>query len=317
MTKLSKAEWLEERRKGIGGSDMPAILGVDKYRSPYDVYLDKIGRGPVIEVTKPMQRGTAMQPIISDIYAETTNRELMQYESIRKHEKIPYLLANVDGVIFADRGEGILEIKCPGLHVFGQCQREGLPKSYIIQLNHYLNVWGLHWGSIAVFNAEKWELIHFDVERDDELIEMMEERGKWFWMKVVKREPPEDLVVDAVDVKMPEYSGEVVQVESHPTVKDLWHKYTKDLIMAKALKEEVAEIEKTAKERIQKLMTGVDADVCESDGVRVYWREQAGRKTLDKKAMVADGIDVKKYEKQGKPFKVFRFYNLKPQIEFI
>ena len=37
-------QWLAERRTGIGGSDAGAILGVNKYRTALDVYLDKTGQ---------------------------------------------------------------------------------------------------------------------------------------------------------------------------------------------------------------------------------------------------------------------------------
>ena len=36
-----------------------------------------------------------------------------------------------------------------------------------------MNVTGWKWGSFAIFSAERWELIHFDMVRDNELIEMM------------------------------------------------------------------------------------------------------------------------------------------------
>ena len=34
-------EWLEARKQGIGGSDMAAILGFNKYRDAVSVWLDK------------------------------------------------------------------------------------------------------------------------------------------------------------------------------------------------------------------------------------------------------------------------------------
>ena len=42
--KMTRDEWLESRRKGIGGSDASAILGLNPYSSPLAVYLDKIGK---------------------------------------------------------------------------------------------------------------------------------------------------------------------------------------------------------------------------------------------------------------------------------
>ena len=44
--KMSRAEWLAERRKSIGGSDAAAVIGLSRFASPYTVWLDKTGRLP-------------------------------------------------------------------------------------------------------------------------------------------------------------------------------------------------------------------------------------------------------------------------------
>ena len=41
---MSREEWLEERKKSLGGSDMGAVLGLNRYRSPYTVWAEKTGR---------------------------------------------------------------------------------------------------------------------------------------------------------------------------------------------------------------------------------------------------------------------------------
>lgn len=47
-------EWLEARKQGIGGSDMAAILGFNKYRDAVSVWLDKRGELPPVEENEPM-----------------------------------------------------------------------------------------------------------------------------------------------------------------------------------------------------------------------------------------------------------------------
>lgn len=42
-TTLSRPEWLEYRRKGLGGSDAAAVLGVSPFRTARDLYYDKTG----------------------------------------------------------------------------------------------------------------------------------------------------------------------------------------------------------------------------------------------------------------------------------
>ncbi|QFR68470.1 YqaJ viral recombinase family protein [Companilactobacillus paralimentarius] len=44
---MNEAQWLANRRGGIGGSDVSAILGINKYRTPFEVWLDKTGQIPI------------------------------------------------------------------------------------------------------------------------------------------------------------------------------------------------------------------------------------------------------------------------------
>lgn len=41
---MSHQEWLEDRRKGIGGSDVATILGLNQYKSAYQLWLEKTGQ---------------------------------------------------------------------------------------------------------------------------------------------------------------------------------------------------------------------------------------------------------------------------------
>lgn len=54
--KMSREEWLEERRKSIGGSDVAAVIGMSRFASPYTVWLDKTGRIPDKGDTEAMRR---------------------------------------------------------------------------------------------------------------------------------------------------------------------------------------------------------------------------------------------------------------------
>ena len=45
----ARQEWLQARKLGIGGSDVAAILGLSKYKSPYQLWLDKTSRAEVEE----------------------------------------------------------------------------------------------------------------------------------------------------------------------------------------------------------------------------------------------------------------------------
>lgn len=41
---MTEKEWLEERKKGIGGSDAATILGLNPYKSNIDLWAEKTGK---------------------------------------------------------------------------------------------------------------------------------------------------------------------------------------------------------------------------------------------------------------------------------
>ena len=53
---MDKLEWLKERQRGIGGSDVGAILGVNKWKTPFEVYLEKTEE--ITEVKKHLKLHT-------------------------------------------------------------------------------------------------------------------------------------------------------------------------------------------------------------------------------------------------------------------
>ena len=40
---MSRGQWLQARRRGIGGSDAPALMGASPWATPLSVYADKMG----------------------------------------------------------------------------------------------------------------------------------------------------------------------------------------------------------------------------------------------------------------------------------
>ena len=68
---LSREDWLEARRKGIGSSDIPAVLGLSRFAGPFDVYCDKVTGedGPSMSA---MKLGSALEDGIANYYADET-----------------------------------------------------------------------------------------------------------------------------------------------------------------------------------------------------------------------------------------------------
>ncbi len=265
----TREEWLDQRRSGIGGSDAAAICGQDDFgRTAATVYDDKLGLVPDTPPTPAMERGRHLEAVAATLYSEKTGRKIRR-QPMRRHREHTFMIGNIDRQIVSDeKGVGLLELKCPGLRNFAKMKAHGLPKGYILQGAHYLEVFDYDWMSFGLFNAENWSLIHFDIERDRELGQFLVEHEGTFWRAVENRERPSEVAPDLPD--LPEVSGEVV-VRSDPE----WLVAVAALAEAKNLTKTASELEAVAKEAVKELMGGFG--IQEGGGYRFYHQEREGR----------------------------------------
>lgn len=318
MTAEERAVWLEERRKGLGGSDTPVILLGENhpFTSLMDLWNDKVYGGNDVEQTPAMKRGSALEDVVARLYADETGRKLRRVNKILSHKEHPWMLANIDREIVGDeRGPGILEIKCPGIKVFSRIKREGIPDYYQIQLQHYLAVTGRAWGAFAVFSAEIWDMVYFDMDRDDELITMIISQGEAFWETVQSLTPPE--AEEAPPIKLPA----VGQDESFVMLDDddVWLRAVADYKEAKALLDEAKEMERACRERVSNLMTLYNASIAEGGGMRWHKIQSRGRETFDAKGFFKAHPELvpmrTDFVRVGEPYETLRSYSLRKEKE--
>jgi putative phage-type endonuclease len=295
-----RTEWLAERRKGIGGSDIGSILGVNPYKSKRDLALEKLGLMPEQEETAPMKRGTCLEPIIADIFSETTGIEVVEEKQILVHPDHPWMLGNIDRWTTPDKA--VLEIKAPGIAVFSKIRREGLPTAWISQLQWYLSITGSEAGFFAVFNSELWKLEHFQVESDRELQALMIDEAGKFWSDLQQGIIPED---NAPSIELPPTTGNTIKIDTAE-----WSIAVRELYEAQEIRKEAEALEETAKAEIKRIMG--DTYCAESDGFRAYLINQNGRKTVDSKRLEKQFPEAyAACAKAGKPFQKFTTYFLK------
>lgn len=313
MTKLQ-----QERLNGIGGSDSPVVLGVSPFKDLKTLWLEKRGLIPEPAPTPAMLRGLQLEPVVGRIYQEVTGRKIRRRKKILRDKEYPFIIGHIDCEIVSEdeRGPGVLEIKVPGLRVFAECKRKGLLPYYYVQLQHYLRVTGRQWGALAIFNAERWELLHFDVDRSEETIELIVKKSAEFWRLVQEGIAPEDYYLCTCpigpEVEIPDglRSCEVVRLDDDAD----FLKAIRELREAKEILNEAQALYDAAVEQIQQIMGERGVDAAEADGVRIYWRETKGRVSYDIKRAIAEHpeIDWDRYKKVGAPTRPFRPYFLKP-----
>lgn len=170
-------EWLANRTKGIGGSDVGAICGVNKYSSARLVYLKKTGQYQDSEdefsdaALERMHFGHMLEPIVANEYVRRTGNKVVVSPATLAHKDYPWAIANVDRLIVNDKGipYGILECKTASEYMDDAWSEGDIPLSYLYQLNWYLWVTGLEYGVIACLVGGN-KFYYYEVWRNDELL---------------------------------------------------------------------------------------------------------------------------------------------------
>lgn len=148
----SRERWLAERRRGIGGTDAAAILGLSKYATAYDVWLEKRGEAPAqTGSTGPQWWGRELEALIAKRYIQETGRLLIDPEQVFRHPQHPELIGTPDRFV-ASQSRG-LEIKTASAFIadeWGTPGTDEVPPAYAAQVIHYMAVTGREAWDIAV-----------------------------------------------------------------------------------------------------------------------------------------------------------------------
>lgn len=186
---LSREQWLEERRKGIGGSDAAAVAGLSPWKSPVEVWLEKTGQVEPEEPGEAAYWGTVLEDVVAREFSIRTGLKVRRRNAILQHPRYPWMLANVDRFVV---GENVgLECKTTSAYNAKEWEGEEIPAQYILQVQHYMAVTGAYsWWLAVLIGGNRF--IYKKIGRDDELIEQLIEIEKDFWENhVLANVPPE------------------------------------------------------------------------------------------------------------------------------
>lgn len=185
---ITREEWLTVRQQGIGGSDVAAILGMDRHRGPLHVYRDKRGlpTGPrSARLDRSARRGHRMEGLIAEFFAEETGHAVVESPGTFQHADHPWMLANPDRIVFEEHADllhgRILECKS---RTWRSARREEWggdepPDGPALQAHWYMAVTGYEAAYLAglVDDDFRW----FRLERDEELIGHLVQLVGEFW----------------------------------------------------------------------------------------------------------------------------------------
>ena len=185
-------EWLEWRKKGIGGSDASVVCGINRWKSPVELWMEKTDQLHGDEAGEAAYWGTRLEALVRDEFTLRTGLDVEPVHQLLQSVDHPYMLANLDGLCqHPIYGACVFEAKTSSAYRETEW-REGIPDEYICQVQHYMAVTGSRGAYVAVLiggNTFKWKFI----ERDEELISILIRLEGNFWDYVKEQiSPPLD-----------------------------------------------------------------------------------------------------------------------------
>jgi predicted phage-related endonuclease len=231
---MNRLDFLKGRQRGIGGSDIPTLLGLRPGANALDVYHSKTR--PIDESSSlsgiDIERGNALEDQAREFYWRHTGRKGRNVKKPIGHPDYPAFKCHLDFEIFADdnrpaelRGPGIGETKCPRAFVMRKIADHGMRRSELLQGLTYAAVSRRSW---AGFNYFSWEYdggptLPIDVPANTRLGKFLLETGQRFWDDhVAKRVPPDpdewnllgkDVAADVDEHAVRQSTGKLVPID--------------------------------------------------------------------------------------------------------
>jgi putative phage-type endonuclease len=193
---LINQDFTQDRTKYIGGSDIGAILGLSKFRTPLEVWMEKTGKEIQQKDSLPLRFGSFAEEFVASEYSRVTNFELLHDESIYIHPTHPMMSAHVDRFILGDGinkpATRLLECKTANPFARGEWGEPGtdqVPMSYLCQCIWYMAVTGIEQCDLAVlFGNSDFRI--YEIARDLELEALVIEKALHFWNEYVLKDFP-------------------------------------------------------------------------------------------------------------------------------
>jgi predicted phage-related endonuclease len=292
----SRSTWLAARRHTVGGSEAPVVMGMNKWKSPFTLWAEKVHvleHPPREDQDESMRIGQQLEDTVRQMYCAHTER-MLDYPGpyvIYFSKKVDFAHVSVDAFIrkCGPQPRGVFEAKVTG--AWAKSEWDGEPPLMAqCQLQHGLMVTGFAWGSIAGLVAGwRWKFVTADFERNEKFIARLREKEEEFMYHVLHGTPPpvdsSRSTTDTLQLLYPQENGKVVPLGQDAL--DLHEALERTKRELKDLQQQEAYLKNELKVRIGEGAVGVLPD-----GVTAYrW------KSVHKDAYTVDPCDYRELRK--------------------
>jgi putative phage-type endonuclease len=200
---LINQDFSVDRMKYIGGSDIGAILGLSKFRSPLEVWMEKTGKEIKQKDSLPLRFGSFAEEFVASEYTRSTGSELLHDQSAFIHPIHPMFCAHLDRLVLGDglncAPTKILECKTANPFTsgdWGEIGSDEVPMTYLCQVAWYQAITSISQADLAVlFGNSDFRI--YAIARDLELEELIVQKALHFWNEYVLKDIPPPLQNEA------------------------------------------------------------------------------------------------------------------------
>jgi predicted phage-related endonuclease len=300
-------DWLNQRQKDengktlLGGSDAPALMGDSPFKTPADLYVEKITPPVVGGFNMAFHRGNVLEaPLVAEasrILKVDLHTPDVMYRSGRWN-------INSDAVDNADAPS--VNIECKTTTRYHISDGGDLPIEWCWQ----------GWAQMAVLNVPvffsvldaRQNLAVVELPRNDYAIDTLLQHGEHFCNAVDSGSGIDDFIdeLSAEQINLL-IKPKPEEVELDPEALEIITR----LEWAKHVKKEAEEIEQEAKDSLARMLLSNEIGLVNGERV-ITWKQQAGKKSLDVSALRSAHPEiVAQFEREGNPFRVMRIVKKK------
>lgn len=283
---MSYGTWLQERRKGIGGSEAAGLVpGLESYATPYSIWADKTGRINATPDNEAMRQGRDLEQYVADRWMDATGKKCRKRNEIIRNPKYPFAHANVDRWVIGENAG----LECKTVNALQESYfTDEFPNRYYGQCVHYMAVTGAdRWYLSVVILGRGYK--HYVLERDQGEIDALMSIEKDFWENYVETDtaPPPDGEAATSEAINSIYSDG----GDNDEMVDLFGE-SSDIERYLYINKEIKELKNEQEEIKQRLKTKIgDAHGGTVDQYRVTWSKQC-RPRFNDKQFAKDHPDI-------------------------
>jgi putative phage-type endonuclease len=268
--------WKKWRRTVITATDSGIIIGVNKFKTQYKLWQQKLELIPEDETNERMLEGQRLEPIALKEYCK--HKGIHFEPAVCIHSEYPWLAASIDGL--SSMGRSAVEIKC-SKKIYDQTLDASIEPYYFSQLQKQMLVTDLP--NIDLFAYWEGQFAILNVLRDQEYIDKLLIAEKEFYRCLTTLESP------------PLTDRDYIQREDGQ-----WNLWATNLRVAKSMKEEYEKKEKQAREKLIELAGGSSSM---GGGIRLSKVTSKGRIDYTK-VKELEGVNLEPY--RGKTTESYR-----------